>query len=147
MANKSIKKSKETTTEDDFLEPSFEPAVKSVANNNNGKRYLLFLGNLSYKSTAEEIKAFFEQEGASVVAVRISTDKKTKKPKGFAFCELDSAESLEIALGMHQTKFGGRKINVELTAGGGGHKSEKRKLKIKEKNEKYRQEQAELAEQ
>lgn len=131
MAKKSLKEEEQ----EEFLEPSFSAS----------KKYIVFVGNLSYKTTAEEIQKFFEDQGAVVQAVRLSTDKKTKKPKGFAFCEFDSAESIEIALGMHHGELGGRRINVELTAGGGGHKSAKRKLKIKEKNEKYRKEKEEEA--
>ena len=37
---------------------------------------------------------------------------------------------------MHQSKYQGRKINVELTVGGGGHAAA-RKTKIAEKNKKY----------
>ena len=137
MAKKTTSANKiknESQDAEEFLEPSFSAGTK---------KYILFVGNLSFKSTTEDIKKFFEDQGATVEAVRLSTDKKTKKPKGFAFCEFDSAESLEIALGMHHCELGGRRINVELTAGGGGHKSEKRKLKIKEKNEKYRKEKEE----
>ena len=48
--------------------------------------------------------------------------------------EFDSSEALEKALGCHHTVLGRRKINVELTAGGGG-KSEKRLERIKERRE------------
>ena len=42
---------------------------------------------------------------------------------------------MELALRMHHLELRNRKINVELTVGGGGN-SETRKLKLKEKNEK-----------
>lgn len=48
--------------------------------------------------------------------------------------EFDSSEALEKALGCHHTVVGGRKINVELTAGGGG-KGEKRMGRIRERRE------------
>lgn len=41
---------------------------------------------------------------------------------------------LQIALRLHHTTLGGRKINVEFTSIGGG-KSENRKDKLKRKNE------------
>jgi nucleolar protein 6 len=105
------------------------------------KKYLLFVGNLSYKTTKEDMERHFQAEsGVACQAVRLQTDKATKKPKGFAFCEFASHLDLEQALALHHTELLGRKINVELTAGGGGSKSEKRKLKIREKNEKYHQE-------
>ena len=43
---------------------------------------------------------------------------------------------------MHHTKIDGRKINVELTAGGGG-KSEARMAKIQDKNAQVAQQRAE----
>jgi nucleolar protein 6 len=55
-------------------------------------------------------------------------------PQGFAFLEFDSAPALEKALRCHHTLLLKRKINVELTAGGGG-KSENRMEKIKKRNE------------
>jgi nucleolar protein 6 len=125
------------------VEDDFEgvEAQKSTTTDER-KKYILFVGNLSFKSTANEIKEFFESKGAAVTAVRLLTDKKTKRPKGFAFCEFESPVALEAALALHLTKFAGRKINVELTAGGGGSKSKVRKEKIKAKNEKYRLEHA-----
>ena len=129
-----------TEVEDDFGDIT---AQKSAITDDR-KKYILFVGNLSYKSKATEIKEFFESHGASVTAVRLLTDKKTGKPKGFAFCEFESPAAIETALSLHQTLFGGRKINVELTAGGGGNRSAHRKQKIKEKNEKYRTEKSTL---
>jgi nucleolar protein 6 len=100
------------------------------------KRYILFCGSLPYKATASEISAHFDPPPASL---RLSTDKATQKPKGFAFLEFDTREGLEAALKKHHSKFKGRKINVELTAGGGG-KGEERRKKIKERNERLRAE-------
>lgn len=68
-------------------------------------------------------------------SIRLLTDKVTKKPRGIAFVEFSSSSNLELALAKHHTDFKGRRINVELTVGGGGNKSEDRKTKIKTKNE------------
>jgi nucleolar protein 6 len=62
------------------------------------------------------------------------------KPKGFAFLEYPSSHSMQHALKMHHTLLHTgngkpRKINVELTAGGGGT-SANRKAKLKAQNEK-----------
>ena len=46
---------------------------------------------------------------------------------------------MELALRMHHTEIRNRKINVELTVGGGGN-SEARIQKLKEKNEKVLEE-------
>ena len=52
---------------------------------------------------------------------------------------------MEKALDLHHSKLMNRVINVELTAGGGGHKSEKRKERIKTKNEKLNEERVRIA--
>lgn len=57
----------------------------------------------------------------------------SNKSKGCAFLEFSHRNSLQQALKLHQSEIEGRKINVELTAGGGG-KSETRITKLKERN-------------
>jgi RNA recognition motif-containing protein len=57
----------------------------------------------------------------------------TSKSKGYAFLEFTEKKGLQAALKLHHSELEGRKINVELTAGGGG-KSEGRLNKVKERN-------------
>lgn len=57
----------------------------------------------------------------------------TAKSKGFAFVEFSHRNALQQGLKLHQSDIEGRKINVELTAGGGG-KSENRLEKVKKRN-------------
>ncbi len=57
----------------------------------------------------------------------------TLKSKGFAFVEFTHRNALQQGLKLHQSELEGRKINVELTAGGGG-KSEARIEKVKKRN-------------
>lgn len=99
------------------------------------KRFTLFVGNLSFKTTVEDLQAHIKPTGITPQSVRLQTDSVTKKPKGFAFIDLTNAQALDKVLNLHHTTLGGRKINVELTAGGGGS-GEKRKAKIAKKNEK-----------
>ncbi|CAO3638611.1 unnamed protein product [Cunninghamella blakesleeana] len=106
--------------------------------NNNGPRFIVFVGNLPFNTTKEELEKHFEAVGG-IVSVRLLTDKVTKKPKGFAFVEFETSKHLNKALGFHHTLFKKRQINVELTAGGGG-KSEVRNEKLKKKNEKLQEE-------
>ncbi|KAI9488272.1 hypothetical protein BDB00DRAFT_60118 [Zychaea mexicana] len=106
-------------------------------NNNNGEkknRFILFVGNLKFDTKAEDLAKHFESVG-ELPTVRLMTDKQTKKPKGFAFIEFQDSHHLSKALAFHHTFFNKRQINVELTAGGGG-RSDARKEKLKEKNEK-----------
>lgn len=107
----------------------------TTTNSTTQKRYILFVGSLPFKATAQQISDHFAPHPPT--HVRLLTDRLTKRPKGFAFLEFADSQSLEAALGKHHTKFGGRVINVELTAGGGG-KSAARVKKIKERNERLR---------
>lgn len=99
------------------------------------KRFILFVGNLSFKTSIEDLQAHIKPTGVVPLSIRMQTDAITKKPKGFAFIDLPNFQSLDKVLNLHHTSLGGRKINVELTAGGGGS-GEKRKAKIAKKNEK-----------
>lgn len=71
--------------------------------------------------------------------VRLLTTKPTRagqapKSRGIAFLEVPTSENMQAALKLHHTTLNSRRINVELTAGGGG-KSDSRVGKIKERNE------------
>jgi hypothetical protein len=61
------------------------------------------------------------------------TTKSIPKSKGFAFLEFTNRNALQHALKLHHSELEGRKINIELTAGGGG-KSESRLNKLKKRN-------------
>ncbi len=95
-------------------------------------------GNLPYTATVDSVTAHFSK--VSPTSVRLMTDKATGKPKGFAFIEFDHYDRMKTCLQLyHHSSFDdgiaqARKINVELTAGGGG-KSEARKEKLQVKNE------------
>lgn len=63
----------------------------------------------------------------------LKTIQPSSKSKGYAFLEFTDKKALQNALRLHHSELEGRKINVELTAGGGG-KSELRVKKLQERN-------------
>ena len=73
-------------------------------------------------------------------AVRLLTTKpdpksrQAPKSRGIAFLELPDSAAMQQCLKLHHTLIQGRRINVELTAGGGGN-TDGRKEKIKERND------------
>jgi RNA recognition motif-containing protein len=71
----------------------------------------LFVGNLPWSATEDEIKSKFE-EHVKVVAVRLITDKMTGKAKGFGFVEVDDAEMEKAITAMNGKKIGDREIVV-----------------------------------
>ncbi|TFB03652.1 hypothetical protein CCMA1212_004814 [Trichoderma ghanense] len=103
-------------------------------------RNIVFVGNLPYSATATSITAHFAS--LKPVAVRCLTKKEDPKAcRGIAFVEFATATHQRTCLDkFHHTMFDDgisppRKINIELTAGGGG-KGQGRKDKIMEKNKK-----------
>jgi nucleolar protein 6 len=120
-------------------------AGMSVAEGQKRRKFILFVGNLTFDTTEADLQTFFGDCKPS--SVRLITDKATRKPKGFAFVEFTGSKNLEIALQKDKAKLKGRKVNIELTAGGGGSKSAVRKERIKSKNEKLRSEKKKLPEQ
>ncbi|CAN6637675.1 nucleolar protein 6 [Trichomonascus vanleenenianus] len=112
-----------------------EPVKEQVeAKKGKSKRYILFVGNLPYDATEEDLKEHFAAAEPNLVRPR--------KDKGFAFIEFEGNEAvrrMNVALRLHHSTFKYRKINVELTAGGGGN-TERRRQKVRQRNEKFREE-------
>jgi RNA recognition motif-containing protein len=86
----------------------------------------LFVGNLSWKTTEDDLKNHFEKVG-EVVSVRIIIDQYTGKSKGFGFVEMENAEAAQKAISEYNDKpFMERNIRVSIAqerqerSGGGG---------------------------
>jgi RNA recognition motif-containing protein len=57
----------------------------------------LYVGNLSYRLTEDELRQSFSQAG-TVVSVRIITDANTGRSKGFGFVEMEDQAMAEKAI-------------------------------------------------
>jgi cold-inducible RNA-binding protein len=84
----------------------------------------IFVGNLSYQITQDELHSLFSQYGA-VERVNIVTDRDTGQPRGFAFVEMTNRQEAETAISqLNGMQVKGRAINVNEArpkpAGGGG---------------------------
>jgi RNA recognition motif-containing protein len=72
----------------------------------------LFVGNLSYSTTEEELRELFSQAG-NIKAVTIPMDRTTDRPRGFAFVEMESPAEAQKAITLcNGQMLGGRQINV-----------------------------------
>jgi RNA recognition motif-containing protein len=71
----------------------------------------LFVGNLPWSATEDEIKTKFE-EHVKVIAVRLLTDKFTGRAKGFGFVEVEDADMEKAISAMNGQKIGDRDIVV-----------------------------------
>jgi cold-inducible RNA-binding protein len=75
----------------------------------------LFVGNLSYKVTQEELEALFSQSG-QVVSTTIAEDRYTGKKRGFGFVEMGSQADAESAIkALNGFNFQGRDLSVSVS--------------------------------
>jgi RNA recognition motif. len=95
-------------------------------------RFIAFVGNLPFDTTKEDLQSFLKCLGD--VEIRMNFEENGKF-KGFCFVECSDNEQFQKLIKMHHLKVKGRKVNIELSAGGGGN-SKSRKNRIKEKNQK-----------
>src|SRR5882724_8796387 len=72
----------------------------------------IFVGNLSFQTTEQDIRSLFEAYGA-VDRVNIVTDRDSGQPRGFAFVEMtNNAEGDRAIEGINGREVGGRALNV-----------------------------------
>lgn len=57
----------------------------------------IYVGNLSYKVTEDDLKDLFGEFGA-VTEINVITDRETGRPRGFAFVEMDSDDEATKAI-------------------------------------------------
>ena len=72
----------------------------------------LYVGNLPYKVTDEELTSLFSRAGA-VDNVRVMRDQATGRARGFAFVEMASDEDAQKAIEqLNNRELGGRNLTV-----------------------------------
>ena len=88
----------------------------------------LYVGNLSYNATDEDLRELFEQAG-TVKSVTVMRDRDTGRSRGFAFIEMETNEEAQKAISMfNERDFQERALTVNVArpredrprTGGGG---------------------------
>ncbi len=83
----------------------------------------LYVGNLSFHSTEDQINQHFSSCG-EVVSVSVVMDRDTGRPRGFAFVEMASADAANKAVSeLNGKELQGRSLRVDIAEdrrGGGG---------------------------
>jgi RNA recognition motif-containing protein len=84
----------------------------------------IYVGNLPFTSTEDELRALFARHG-SVESVAVITDRETGRPRGFAFVEMaDATAAADAIKALDGTQLGGRALRVneaqDRREGGGG---------------------------
>jgi cold-inducible RNA-binding protein len=85
----------------------------------------LFVGNLSFKATEEQVQALFAEIGVQPDALSLLRDRFTGQPRGFGFAEIgDDAEAEKAIAALNNKDFLGRPLIVNEARpqreGGGG---------------------------
>jgi cold-inducible RNA-binding protein len=63
----------------------------------------LFIGNLSYNTTEDDLRGFFSEAG-NIISLNLMLDKFTGKSRGFAFIEMSTPEEANKAIELFQGK-------------------------------------------
>ena len=73
----------------------------------------IYVGNISFKATEEEIRELFAKFG-EVESVKVITDPRTGRPKGFGFVEMATEEDAQKAIaGLNGSTFMERSLSVD----------------------------------
>ncbi len=84
----------------------------------------LYVGNLPYNTTEDDLRNLFSQYG-SIDSVAVITDRETGRSKGFGFVEFgNDSEARNAIQALSGQEYGGRALTVNearsKTGGGGG---------------------------
>ncbi len=87
----------------------------------------IYVGNLSYDATEDDIRQAFSAHG-EVSSVNVITDRETGRPRGFAFVEMPNGDEAQNAIqNVNETDIAGRPVKVnearpkgDRRGGGGG---------------------------
>jgi RNA recognition motif-containing protein len=84
----------------------------------------LYVGNLSFDTTEESLRALFAQHG-TVESAKLIADRDTGRPRGFGFVEMANADAARAMQALNGKEFEGRalKVNEAQEAGRSGARS------------------------
>lgn len=73
----------------------------------------IYVGNLPYSTSEDQLRDLFAGEGRTVVEVRLISDRETGRPRGFGFVEMGSDEEAQAAIqALNGTQYDGRTLTV-----------------------------------
>src|SRR5262249_4721582 len=72
----------------------------------------LFVGNMTFQTTEDDLRTMFEPFG-EIVRIQVITDRDTGRSRGFGFVEMADAEAATHAIeALNGKEIGGRALNV-----------------------------------
>ena len=86
----------------------------------------LYVGNLPYSMTDDELRQLFEAYG-TVESANVVSDRDTGRSRGFGFVEMDAEAADQALSALDGKEHGGRPLRIdearERSSGGGGSRS------------------------
>ncbi|MGB0850227.1 MAG: RNA recognition motif domain-containing protein [Bacteroidia bacterium] len=96
----------------------------------------LFVSNIDYKVTEEELRALFEQYG-EVKSVKILKDMEDQRPKGYGFVLMGSSyEGQKAIIRLNRRKVNDRPLSVQEARPKPGAEPEKKERKLRPRRKK-----------
>jgi RNA recognition motif-containing protein len=71
----------------------------------------IYVGNLPYSATEEDIRNLFTPYGI-VHAVKLVSDRETGKPRGFGFVEMEDSMAINAISALNGKDLGGRSLRI-----------------------------------
>jgi len=72
---------------------------------------IIYVGNLPFSATEEEIRELFAEYG-TVNSVKMISDRDTGRPRGFGFVEMEDGDADTAIEALDGTEFGGRNLRI-----------------------------------
>ncbi len=71
----------------------------------------IYVGNLSWSATDEDLRSLFATYG-NVLSAKVVEDRETGRSRGFGFVEMDSADAVQAIEALNGQNFQGRDLRV-----------------------------------
>ncbi len=85
---------------------------KRAKGSGKGYRMKIYVGNMPYAMTEDELRSLFEQYG-TVASASLAIDRETRRVRGFGFVEMPDAGEANAAIGgLNGQEQGGRRLVV-----------------------------------
>ncbi|MFV8834303.1 RNA-binding protein [Aquisalimonas sp.] len=81
----------------------------------------IYVGNLPFSSTEDDIRSLFEAHG-TVQSVKLIADRDSGKPRGFGFVQMDAEEAEAAIEALNGYELGGRALRINEARQRTGHR-------------------------
>jgi RNA recognition motif-containing protein len=74
----------------------------------------LYVGNLTFSTSADQLEALFAEHGA-VLRAQVISDRETGRSRGFGFVEMETDDGAQAAISaLNGQEYNGRRLNVNV---------------------------------